>query len=280
MSICINNFYIFRNLTQTDAGKAQLSKDWKLCSTLKTNDDITTLINWYEEIIVNIAMANYPYPNSFLAPLPAYPVREFCQKLMKSDEVNDENILSSIGAALEIYTNYTQATKCNNINYTAPSLGENAWNFQACTEIIMPMCSTDQDMFENSPWDFKNYSHACFKEFGVRQTQENFPILEYGGKDISSSSNIVFSNGLLDPWSAGGVLNNISQSAVAIIIPEGAHHLDLRSQNSADPESVRVAREFHISNIKKWIRSYYNLRDIKYFKTSPIYDKLRYKLRH
>ena len=34
--------------------------------------------------------------------------------------------------------------------------------------------------------------------------------LIYGGKNISSSSQIVFSNGLLDPWSTGGVTKSIS----------------------------------------------------------------------
>ena len=41
------------------------------------------------------------------------------------------------------------------------------------------------------------------------------------GKSIESTSNIFFSNGLLDPWSAGGVLTNVSESLEAFVIPNG-----------------------------------------------------------
>lgn len=33
-------------------------------------------------------------------------------------------------------------------------------------------------------------------------------------------SNIVFSNGLLDPWHGGGVMRDISDTLVSLVIPE------------------------------------------------------------
>jgi hypothetical protein len=64
------------------------------------------------------------------------------------------------------------------------------------------------------------------------------------------------SNGLLDPWASGGVLYNLSSSTVAVIIPEGAHHLDLRDSNPADPASVRTARKVHRQFIRLWLRNH------------------------
>ena len=37
---------------------------------------------------------------------------------------------------------------------------------------------------------------------------------------------------------------------------QGAHHLDLRSSNPADPESVIVVRNIHRMHIKQWIKGH------------------------
>lgn len=120
----------------------------------------------------------------------------------------------------------------------------------------MPMCADGvNDMFEPQPWDLSNYTDECVKKYRI-EPQPDLACKTYGCRELSTVTNIVFSNGLLDPWSSGGVLRNLSDSAVAIIIPEGAHHLDLRGSHPKDPYSVIAARNYHKFSISKWIKQY------------------------
>jgi len=64
------------------------------------------------------------------------------------------------------------------------------------------------------------------------------------------------SNGLLDPWSGGGVLEDISDTLVSVIIPDGAHHYDLRGYEEGDTSYVIDARKTELKHIKKWIEEY------------------------
>lgn len=72
---------------------------------------------------------------------------------------------------------------------------------------------------------------------------------------FSGASNIIFSNGLLDPWSGGGVLRTRNGNVQIIIIPDGAHHLDLRAANKDDPLSVKSARRTELKWIEKWLKN-------------------------
>ena len=76
--------------------------------------------------------------------------------------------------------------------------------------------------------------------------------------DWSGTSNIIFSNGEYDPWSAGGVVDDVMPNNHVIFIAKSGHHLDLRTPNAADPPSVTLARQKETAIIKQWIEDYQN----------------------
>ncbi|XP_068120862.1 lysosomal Pro-X carboxypeptidase [Hyperolius riggenbachi] len=241
---------------ETDDGIKWLSLAFHLCSPLKGKEDVTAMKSWLIETWVNLAMVDYPYPASFLEPLPAWPIKEVCKHL-RNPKLEDKALLQNIFEAINVYYNYTGDTSCLNISQNAVgSLGDLGWSYQACTEMVMPVCADGvTDMFEPQTWDFDSYSDDCYKLWGVRP-RKSWITSQYGGRNISAASNILFSNGDLDPWSAGGVKQSLSDSLVAILISDGAHHLDLRSNNAYDPKSVIQARALEVAYMKKWIKQY------------------------
>ncbi|KAJ8924292.1 hypothetical protein NQ315_007085 [Exocentrus adspersus] len=245
---------IIRTFTQDEAGKKKLADSWKLCSTFETD----TITSWLSVIYTVLAQTNYPYPADYVVPLPANPVQEFCKILdtLNSDDAND--LVTTFGDALQVYTNYTGSTECNNFQAKeSQRVADYVWGFQACTEMIMPICSTDADMFENSEFDFEAYSNDCFETYGVRPRSEEVPITEYGDKDLSTANNIIFSNGLQDPWSGFGVTDVLSGNVAVVSMADGAHISDLRAGNDQDPDSVKQARLIEIYHFQQWLDEYY-----------------------
>uniref|UniRef100_A0A8B9R1L7 Prolylcarboxypeptidase n=1 Tax=Anas platyrhynchos TaxID=8839 RepID=A0A8B9R1L7_ANAPL len=246
-----NSWSAINHLSSTDSGLQWLSNTFHLCSPLKNLQDASMLKSWLSETWVDLAMVDYPYKADFLQPLPAWP--EVC-KFLKDPSLSDKLLLQNVYQAVNVYYNYSGEASCFDMSETATkNLGQLGWYYQVCTEMVMPMCTDGvNDMFEPQKWDFDALSEECFRLWGVRP-RPSWVLSMYGGKNISSHSNIIFSNGGLDPWSAGGVTQNISDSLVAIMIPDGAHHLDLRSRNPCDPKSVKQARVLEVHYLKQWI---------------------------
>lgn len=124
--------------------------------------------------------------------------------------------------------------------------------------MVLPVCSNGKsDMFPNNPWNLKEYSESCRKQYGVSSDKYK-ALIEYGGEQIKAASNIIFSNGLRDPWSAGGVLKKISEQLDTIIIPGACHHEDLRQSGPNDPKPLIEARAKEVKIIQGWIDAYYS----------------------
>jgi lysosomal Pro-X carboxypeptidase len=176
---------------------AKSDLDWirttfKLCSPL-TSTSVDSFKSWIVDTFFNLAMVDYPYPANFLAPLPAWPINKTCEALA-TKITEDQELLTALALSLQVYYNSTGSAECFNTSQDATSsLGERGWDFQACTEMVMPMCSEPgpNNMFLAMPWDFAAYSENCYLQFGVTP-QEYLVEMEYGGKNISAISNIVF----------------------------------------------------------------------------------------
>ncbi|XP_071087061.1 lysosomal Pro-X carboxypeptidase-like [Haliotis cracherodii] len=240
-------------IAATADGRNFIYNTFHLCAPLKTADDVGNFKAWLANAWFDLAMVNYPYPANFLEPLPAWPVKAVCAPL--GSPLEDKLLMQGLYKAVNIYFNYTGQAKCLNTSQDATaSLGDAGWGYQACTEMVMPDCADSSSMFEPTTWNFTSFSNSCFSSYKIRPRQD-WVATQYGGKDIEAPTNIIFSNGLLDPWSAGGVLNSLSDTLIAIQIPDGAHHLDLRAANKDDTAYVKAARTQEKNIIRLWLSS-------------------------
>ena len=240
-----------------------------------------------------MAMTDYPYPASFLEPMPAWPIKEAVkpfENIPTADEyhankhlsadywyekmvglVSDEAGLSSrerelyeaLAESTNVYFNYTGDYKCTNLSdwEGTGDLDGYGWNILACNQLAMPIGMGNNSMFIEQAFDYDAYTAWCQKEYGLTPDY-TWALRYFGGfdidKDFMAATNAIYSNGELDPWRAGGLNANVTVdgSGIALYIEGGAHHLDLRPPNDEDPATVTEARNIEMANIKKWISEY------------------------
>jgi lysosomal Pro-X carboxypeptidase len=244
-------------------GLETLRKSFRIC---KNYISASSLESWLYTAYTYTAMTDYPTPSNFLSPLPAYPVKQMCKAIDNPTTGNDT--FAKLYGVANIYYNYSGSATCFDLNDDSDPHGLGGWSWQACTEMIMPTGGNNKEsIFPASQWSYDDRVTYCKLNFDV-EPRRNWITTEFGGHDIYRvlkrfGSNIIFFNGLRDPWSGGGVLKNISNSLVAIVAKEGAHHVDLRFSTKEDPEWLKNVRKQEVNIIAKWISQYYH--DLAHF---------------
>ncbi|XP_074301234.1 uncharacterized protein LOC141632602 [Silene latifolia] len=179
-------------------------------------------------------------------------------------EASEYNILKGIGDAI---LHYSEDESCNNI--TLMSSGSRysildrasmiAWDWQVCSELVPHQGCSESTMFERHPFNLSTFSEDCFDQYG-EYPHSDWISTYYGGQNLKSSlktsaSNIIFSNGLLDPFSGASILEDVSKTVVAITTKQGSHCLDMNPPQDNDPKWLKHQREKELRIIGHWIET-------------------------
>ena len=134
-----------------------------------------------------------------------------------------------------------------------------SWDFQTCSLLTTPIGTNNvSDMFFPRAWDWAWLQAHCGSRFGIAPQPRTLPDL--WGFDLEAlprvTSRIVFTNGLNDGWSVGGVKQNLSSTLLAFNMPNGAHHSDLNyawPNASTDTEDVSAVRSLVAGVLEGWL---------------------------
>lgn len=135
------------------------------------------------------------------------------------------------------------------------------WSVQSCTETLHQFSSsTAGHGFRDFAFNLTAANEQCQASFDC-QPDPWWAEVHWGGYAIGDGkagvTNLIWSNGGLDPWHGGGFLTPHAGGADDGIhwffMPEGAHHLDLRGPHPSDPANVTATREAEEAIIKGWI---------------------------
>ncbi|KAF7121083.1 hypothetical protein RHSIM_Rhsim13G0102700 [Rhododendron simsii] len=188
---------------------------------------------------------------------PSYPVARVCGGI---DGAKGNDVLGKIFAGI-VGLNGIKTCYVNPVNNT-PSETDIGWNWQACSEMVIPIGVGGKDsMFQPDPFNLQQYIMDCTSFYGV-PPRPNWATTYYGGYDIKLvlqrfASNIIFSNGLRDPFSSGGVLEDLSDTLLAVYTANGSHCLDILMATETDPQWLIEQRKVEVKIIEGWLKTYY-----------------------
>jgi len=166
-----------------------------------------------------------------------------------------------------VFYNYSgQAGSCfNTTSPDPPGIQGNGWGIQCCHEFAQPIgqYGLPNDMFWPAPFSLPGFIAGCQAQFNGTTPRPYWVAQQYGGAaTIEGTSNVVLSNGSLDPWISGGISANstASPSVIALVIEGAAHHEDLRGADPADPPPLVQARLVERAAVVRWVNEFYERR--------------------
>jgi len=250
----VNAVELANATAQSAGGPQQLQRALGLC---KAPTELDAFVHWITEALESIPQVDYPEASHTL---PANPVSAVCAL----DWTSSSAQLDALGTAVAWYYG-KNAAGCiehatnSQVGGGTPGDGpepNSAWGYQSCTETLHAF-STPPGAWRSYAFNESALSDLCFSYYGVRP---RLGWLEtwaggYAIADQKLTSNLIWSNGKLDPWSGGGFLrpSDALPGGAVFVMEHTAHHQDLRAPVAADPQELKDVRAKEMEIIRGWI---------------------------
>jgi len=253
------------SMAESSEGRAFLGEVFNLCNTPSNAYEAMLTMDIMDESLSYMAMSSYPYASNYISgavlgtttgSLPAYPVKSACNDYLVESFHSAEDRVAALGKFNAVFWNSDGENSCLDTSTMWDTYNDYIWDYLYCRSLVMPSGSKggDDDMLWESLWDVDETVEWCNEEYAIEVDTNGPASRVYGGRSIAKAmSNVVFTNGDMDPWYPGGVLQDESESLVAIMIKDAGHHLDLMFSNSADSQSLKDARAKEVKMMEQWI---------------------------
>lgn len=129
------------------------------------------------------------------------------------------------------------------------------WDFQTCTLLVEQIGFGEQSMFPKRRWALEWMNKHCQNRFGVVPTPYKL-VNDWKFDDLeSAATKIIFTNGMNDGWSVGGITHNLSDSLLALNFENGAHHSELSGIGPSERDTPDIKRGFKQikSILREWL---------------------------
>lgn len=160
------------------------------CTPITTGAQVLAMIQHYSSVFSYMAMINYPYPTSFLEPVPANVAAASCAPYANwtntTTSQSAEAMVVAFAEATAVYTNHSGQIQCTNIENgdDAGGLDAGGWEYQQCTQLPMPNNTRDTSLFPATSWSNDAWTEFCQGKYNTTPAWD-WAFETFGGYNFS-----------------------------------------------------------------------------------------------
>eukprot|EP00698_Gefionella_okellyi_P018996 TRINITY_DN5767_c0_g1_i1.p1 TRINITY_DN5767_c0_g1~~TRINITY_DN5767_c0_g1_i1.p1 ORF type:complete len:454 (-),score=100.88 TRINITY_DN5767_c0_g1_i1:23-1384(-) len=225
-------------LLQTSSGRGQLQTIFNTCEPIDA-DPYNFLLN-----VLGAVGASDQFENP-----PDWPLNSTCESLMNAaDPLTAWGALASPPGSC---TSYSEAGMLQQLRNTTAPNENRSWYWQTCREFGYYQSAYPGQTIFNFDLPVERQVRWCEDIFGIAGMTPDVDGTNayYGGKGLNAT-NVLFTNGMFDPWHLLSITEPSASGGVAASVYAAGHCASVTASYPTDPDSLTQTRQDVIAFLK------------------------------